>query len=140
MDRIDGIYLFGNKFEEKLSKLMTAKQKSKSLFPLYWVVMVCIVSPFGRALCHNTNKVVRGKDSCLQEQLTEEVNFYLKNQNFQQHSSEVLSPILFHKIHPIIKDLLTQWDLGDLTVAGRLKHFHMNWGKLTSDPFVLNLV
>ena len=46
------------------------------------VAMVLMVSPFGRALCHNNNKVVEGEDSCLHEQLTGEVNLYLKYQNF----------------------------------------------------------
>ena len=74
-------------------------------------------SPFDRALCHNTNNLLEHKDSCLQEQLTEEVNLYLKSQNFQQQSLEVLSPILFHKIHPIFKNLITQKTFGGLPVA-----------------------
>ena len=32
MDSIDNMYQFGDKFEEKLSKVMIAKQKWKSLF------------------------------------------------------------------------------------------------------------
>ena len=31
MNSVDNMYLPGNKFEEKLSKIVTAKQKSKSL-------------------------------------------------------------------------------------------------------------
>ena len=38
------------------------------------------------------------------------------------------------------KNLITHRDLGDLPVARRLKHFHINWGKLTSHHFILNLV
>ena len=32
MDSIDNMYLFGDKYEEKLSKVVTAKQKSKFIF------------------------------------------------------------------------------------------------------------
>ena len=42
-----------------------------------------------------------------------------------------------HKIRPIIKHFITQ---RDLPVSERLKHVRMNWEKLTSDPFILNLV
>ena len=45
----------------------------------------------------------------------------------------MLRPILFHKIHPIIKNLITQRDLGELLVSRSVKHFHMNREKLTSD-------
>ena len=48
-------------------------------------------SYFSRAVSHNTDIVVVGKDSSLQEQLTEEVNLQLKNQNSQQQRLEGLS-------------------------------------------------
>ena len=32
MDSIDNMYLFGDKYEEKLYKVVTAKQKSKFIF------------------------------------------------------------------------------------------------------------
>ena len=90
MDSIDNMYLFWDIFEEKVSKVVTSKQKSNPSSLTYMgrrnkvvvVVIVWIVSPFSRALCINTSKVVEGEDSCSQAQLTEEVNFYLKNQNF----------------------------------------------------------
>ena len=86
MDSMDDMYLFVDRFEEKLSKIVTAKQKSKYPSSMAYTdkagVMLWIVDPFGRALYHNASKVVEGKDSCLQEQLTEEVNLYLKNENF----------------------------------------------------------
>ena len=86
MHSMDNMYLFADRFEEKLSKIVTAKQKSKYPSSLAYMdkaaVMLWIVDPFGRALYHSTNKGVEGEDSCLQEQLTEEVNLYLKNENF----------------------------------------------------------
>ena len=94
-------------------------------------------SSFSRALSHNTDKVVEGKDSSLQEQLTKEVNLQLKNQNSQQQSLEGLSSILFHNIRPIIKHFIAQ---RDLPVSGRLKNVRINWEKLTCNPFILNLV
>ena len=52
----------------------------------------------------------------------------------------MLSPILFQEIHPVIKNLITQKNLKDLQVAGRLEYFHINWEKLTSNVFIVNLV
>ena len=46
------------------------------------VAMVWIVNFFARALCHNTSRAAEDEHSCLQEQLAEEENLYLKNQNF----------------------------------------------------------
>ena len=76
----------------------------------------------------------------MQEHPTEEVNLYLKIQIFQQQNVEKLSLILFDMIHTIIKHLITQRYLKYFPVAERLKHFHTNLEKLTSDPFILDLV
>ena len=93
-----------------------------------------ILNTFARVLCNNTSRVAEGEHSCLQEQLPEQENLYLKNQNLQQQSLEVLRLTLFHKICLIIKNLIARRDLKDLPVTGRLKHFHMNWENLISDP------
>ena len=68
MDSVDNMYLFKDKFDEKLSKVVTTINQNCSS-PDYMdrtnkvvavvVAEVCIVIPFGRNLCHNTNKVVR---------------------------------------------------------------------------------
>ena len=77
---MDNMYMFGDKLEEKLSKVVTAKQKSKSLFHgLHGQKKQNSSSygmdsqPFRHSPLPKHQQSV--KDSCLQEQLKEEFNF-----------------------------------------------------------------
>ena len=36
-------------------------------------------------------------------------------------------------VHPIVKQLIYKKVLPNLSLAGRLKHFHKNWGLITGD-------
>ena len=83
MDSIDNMYLFRDRCKEKLSKVVTAKQKSKSLFTGLHrqkkkIRSNGMDSPCSRTLCHNTDKLVEGEDSSLQEQLTEEEDTFTR--------------------------------------------------------------
>ena len=111
LEAIDNDYLFGEKFEEQLSKITSAKQKSKSIFtglqgkPNMMNQFVNTVNqPFRSGPLLNSQREVGGESSYLQEE--EEVSNFTPCQLLQQRV-EILSPQDYPRIHPVIKRLLS---------------------------------
>ena len=53
---------------------------------------------------------------------------------------EILSPQNYPHIHPVIKRLVYVGNMQNFQPAGCFQYFLKNWGKLTNDPFILELV
>ena len=131
-------YLFGEKFEEKPIKIISAKQKWKSISPTYnkenqpSLRGQTITSPFFQARYQETNKeevqVVEGEDSFSQEQQQPEVRTY--QVQFPQKNLEIHSPEICSHIHPTIKGLFPPNEFQKFPQAGRLRYFLKNWEKL----------
>ena len=109
LDGIKDKYLFGQKFEEKLSKITTAKQKSKKYLldsrKVQHQHSLLTTSPFEKALYPKTTndehqRVEGAKVRCSKEQLLEEVRAIPAKLH---QKVEILSSKIFSQIHPLIK-------------------------------------
>ena len=136
--------LFGEKFEEQLSKITSAKQKSKSIFTrlqrkpnMMNQLVNPVIQSFRSGPLLNSQQRGRGEASYLQEE--EEVSNFSQYQ-FLQQRVEILSPKDYPHIHPVIKRLLYVENMQNFRPAGRLQYFLKSWEKLTNDPFILELV
>ena len=110
LDGIKNKYLFGENFKEKLSKITTAKQKSKTIF------------------------------TGLQKSLSSISKIYHKSYSYQiTPKGGNTAPKIFSQIHPSIKTLMTLGNLENLPAACRLRFFLENWKKLTNDSFILKV-
>ena len=99
-------------------------------------------SLFYQALYQETNKeeaqVVKGEDSFFQEQHQPEVKTYQVQS--PQQNMEILSPEIYSHIHPAKKGLFPPKKFQNFPQVRRLQYFLENWGKLTSNPSILNIV
>ena len=53
---------------------------------------------------------------------------------------EILSPEIYSHIHPLIKGLFPPKEFQNFPQEDRLQYFLENWGNLTSNPSILNIV
>ena len=82
--------------------------------------------------------MVEGEDSFLEEQHQPEVKTYQVQS--PQQNMEILSPEIYSHIHPAKKGLFPLKKFQNFPQARRLQYFLENWGKLTSNPSILNIV
>ena len=125
------------------SQMTSAKQKSKSIFTglqrkpnMMTSFLMLPTSSFGQAPYPIANKEVGDEGSYLQE---DEVSNFSQCQ-FSQKRVEIISPQNYPHMHPLIKRLLYVENIQTFRPAGPLQYLLRKWEKLTSDPFILELV
>ena len=125
------------------SQMTSAKQKSKSIFTglqrkpnMMTSFLMLPTSSFGQAPYPIANKEVGDEGSYLQE---DEVSNFSQCQ-FPQKRVEIISPQNYPHMHPLIKRLLYVENIQTFRPAGPLQYLLRKWEKLTSDPFILELV
>ena len=148
LDDMENPYLFGEKFEEKLIKITSAKQKSKSVFtalqqrrkPTFFsrpnYNQPFLSSPLpenqqrgstsvrARAFFFTREAAARGKNLPSSVSLTGSGNS--QSRNILTHTS-------------CKQTFTSSKEFQKFQQAGRLQYFLENWEKLTSDPSILNI-